>query len=110
MSATVRIERTGRTAVATLDRPPLNILDIATIDALRQGLEELAAEPEILTDLEAKSTPVHRMIKKAVSEAGELAPDAALAEAERIYLEELTRTHDMEEGLTAFLEKRTPNW
>lgn len=36
-------------------------------------------------------------------------PDA-LTEAERVYLSELPRSPDMEEGLKAFLEKRAPRW
>lgn len=35
---------------------------------------------------------------------------ARLAEAERLYLEELMATRDAVEGLTAFLEKRPPKW
>jgi cyclohexa-1,5-dienecarbonyl-CoA hydratase len=33
-----------------------------------------------------------------------------LAELERLYLEWLMRTHDANEGLSAFLEKRQPAW
>ena len=33
-----------------------------------------------------------------------------LAEVERLFLEELIQTVDAQEGLTAFLEKREPNW
>ncbi len=33
-----------------------------------------------------------------------------LERLERLYLDELMRTHDAVEGLTAFLEKRAPNW
>ena len=33
-----------------------------------------------------------------------------LANAESIYLEELMQTHDAVEGISAFLEKRTPHW
>src|SRR4051812_47157452 len=36
--------------------------------------------------------------------------DKGLARAEKIYLEDLMRTVDVEEGVTAFLEKRTPVW
>jgi cyclohexa-1,5-dienecarbonyl-CoA hydratase len=36
--------------------------------------------------------------------------DKGLARAEKIYLEDLMRTVDVEEGVTAFLEKRTPAW
>jgi cyclohexa-1,5-dienecarbonyl-CoA hydratase len=36
--------------------------------------------------------------------------DRMLAETERLYLEELMRTEDAEEGLSAFLEKRKPEW
>jgi cyclohexa-1,5-dienecarbonyl-CoA hydratase len=33
-----------------------------------------------------------------------------LAEVERLYFDELMRTHDAREGLAAFLAKRQPNW
>lgn len=35
---------------------------------------------------------------------------ARLAELERLYLEQLMRTHDANEGLAAFLAKRQPHW
>jgi cyclohexa-1,5-dienecarbonyl-CoA hydratase len=36
--------------------------------------------------------------------------DKGLARAEKIYLEELMRTEDAQEGITAFVEKREPHW
>jgi cyclohexa-1,5-dienecarbonyl-CoA hydratase len=33
-----------------------------------------------------------------------------LEEAERVYLSELMQTHDAQEGIHAFLEKRQPVW
>ncbi len=36
--------------------------------------------------------------------------DKGLARAEKIYLEELMKTADVEEGINAFLEKRAPVW
>jgi cyclohexa-1,5-dienecarbonyl-CoA hydratase len=36
--------------------------------------------------------------------------DKGLARAEKIYLEELMETADAQEGIRAFLEKRTPKW
>jgi enoyl-CoA hydratase/carnithine racemase len=36
--------------------------------------------------------------------------DKGLARAEKIYLEELMQTSDSQEGVQAFLEKRTPRW
>lgn len=36
--------------------------------------------------------------------------DGELPEIERTYLEELMSTHDANEGLQAFLDKRTPHW
>jgi len=35
---------------------------------------------------------------------------AQLDEAERLYLSELIETHDAQEGIRAFLEKRKPVW
>ena len=36
--------------------------------------------------------------------------DKGLARAEKIYLEELMKTNDANEGIRAFMEKRKPEW
>lgn len=44
---TVLLHREGRTATVTLNRPPLNILDIPTIDRLGEVITGLASDPEL---------------------------------------------------------------
>ena len=46
MSEPVRLERDGRLATLTLDGPPLNVLDLATVAALEAALAELADETD----------------------------------------------------------------
>lgn len=65
---------------------------------------------EVTAALTTKSSAVARLAKRGV-EAGTTRPFAqALAENERLYLEELCATEDMHEGLAAFAEKRRPQW
>jgi cyclohexa-1,5-dienecarbonyl-CoA hydratase len=64
----------------------------------------------LLTGITARSAPVTRLTKKAVRAGRDLPFDQALAEAERIYKEELLPLEDLEEGAAAFLEKRRPVW
>ncbi|HVR09725.1 MAG TPA: enoyl-CoA hydratase-related protein [Thermoanaerobaculia bacterium] len=71
---------------------------------LEDGCARLAEE------LGGKSAPVLRLIKRAVAGGRDLPLPEALAAAERIYLDELTRLEDMREGIDAFLEKRPPRW
>jgi len=72
------------------------------------ALDERLAE--IVATLKAKSAPVLRLTKRAVA-AGTSQPfREALAETERLYLSELARGEDMEEGLAAFMAKRKPEW
>jgi cyclohexa-1,5-dienecarbonyl-CoA hydratase len=71
----------------------------------------LAEETRKVVDaLAAKSRPVLALTKRALRACHPGAFEKSLAEAERIYLEELTRTEDMNEGMAAFLEKRRPVW
>lgn len=44
---TVQVLRDGRAATVTLNRPPLNILDIPTIARLGEVIAELAADPDL---------------------------------------------------------------
>ena len=71
---------------------------------LDDGCARLAAE------LAGKSAPVLRLIKRAVAAGRDLPFAEALAAAERLYREELTRLADMREGVDAFLAKRRPEW
>jgi cyclohexa-1,5-dienecarbonyl-CoA hydratase len=44
----INLHREHRIATLTISRPPLNILDIPTIDRLGEVIEDLAADPELL--------------------------------------------------------------
>ena len=50
------------------------------------------------------------MAKKAFYAWDSIHLDKGLARAEKIYLEELMQTHDAQEGINAWLEKRDPVW
>lgn len=75
-------------------------------ETLEQGLRRLKSE------ITSKSTAALRLTKKAVR-AGSARPElfeSALAETERLYIEELATCEDLAEGVAAFLEKRPPEW
>jgi len=56
------------------------------------------------------STIILQYTKKAFNKALGFDFDTQLDEIEEFYLKELMSTHDANEGLQAFLEKRSPNW
>lgn len=58
----------------------------------------------------AMSAAVTPLVKRSIRAGEGDTFERALAESERIYLEELAATADMEEGLQAFLDKRPPAW
>ncbi len=87
-------------------------------DALRFGLVNRVFPVEgfdaAVDDFVAAFTKLSRAAlvhtRKAIRVASEPDLDAALARAERVYLDELMASEDAREGLAAFLEKRKPVW
>ena len=71
---------------------------------LEQKIEEIGRR------ITSKSAAVTRKIKRAVQAGRGRSFEEGLAEAERIYLEELLETEDAREGIEAFLAKRSPQW
>jgi cyclohexa-1,5-dienecarbonyl-CoA hydratase len=56
------------------------------------------------------SSVVLQYTKKAINLGMRLDFDSKLDEVEKLYLNELMATHDANEGLKAFMEKRSPEW
>ena len=89
---------------------------VSAEEALRRGLvnrvvDELeAAAADWVSRLAAKSGSVLALARRAVRQGARGTLPKALARTERLYLEELTRTRDSEEGVEAFLAKRRPRW
>lgn len=91
---------------------------IGAREALALGLVNQVVPPEdleqatqaLLGKLTALSGLVLRLTKKAL--VGGLMDDKkrGLGYIEQVYLDELMQTHDAEEGLRAFLDKRKPVW
>jgi cyclohexa-1,5-dienecarbonyl-CoA hydratase len=91
---------------------------IGAKEAAEIGLINKAVPPDELEDatedfiqkLNSLSGIVIRLTKKATYQGLGLRFEDALANAEEIYLNELMKTYDANEGLSAFLEKRKPVW
>lgn len=82
-----------------------------------QGLvDELSEEPEaaaaawIRASLAAHSPSAMRLATRAARAVLRRDLDALLPRLEHLYIEELLATHDAEEGVRAFIEKRAPRW
>ena len=89
---------------------------IAAAEAVRIGLitrvvDDLDAETEVcVARLTGKSRAVLALARKALRHGRDESFREALAHNERLYREDLAATEDIEEGVRAFLEKRTPRW
>ncbi|HTQ80362.1 MAG TPA: enoyl-CoA hydratase/isomerase family protein, partial [Thermoanaerobaculia bacterium] len=104
-SRTLELLLSGRTLSAEeAERLGLVTWRTATLDGPDGGLAR------VLAQLTARSAAVTRLTKRAVAAGRDHDFAAALQETERLYLEQLCQRADMEEGLTAFLEKRPPVW
>ena len=91
---------------------------ITAAEALQMGLINKMAKDETLDEetrafvkpLLALSAEVLRQTKKAVTAGLRDDLEPSLKAIEDIYLNQLMKTHDAQEGLKAFLEKRKPTW
>ncbi len=95
---------TGR----TFDAAEAERLGLLTRRVAAAELE--GASAELIAALLGHSGAALRLAKRAARAGEELPFGPALTAAERIYLEELLPTADMNEGIAAFLEKRKPRW
>ncbi len=104
-------EKRARELILTGD-----LIDAA--EALKLGLvnyvlpsAELEGKTEnILTKLRELSGSSLAMTRAALDLGSQGGFDAALAEVENLYLHELMKTKDAQEGSRAFMEKRKPEW
>ena len=91
---------------------------ISGAEALAIGLANAAVEAEELETVVAETVQRLSKLSPAVLAAAKKASycwdaihfDKGLARAEQVYLEELMKTEDAQEGIRAWLEKRTPTW
>jgi cyclohexa-1,5-dienecarbonyl-CoA hydratase len=68
------------------------------------------AVEKLLEELSALSPRVLHLTRRTLGQLHSADFLKQLEEAERVYLSELMKTHDAQEGIRAFLEKRTPIW
>jgi cyclohexa-1,5-dienecarbonyl-CoA hydratase len=91
---------------------------ITAQEARELGLVNIVVPPEELDETAAKfigqftklSAPVLKYTRKAVFDGLLDDPGKALDKIEDIYLNQLMKTADAQEGLQAFLDKRKPEW
>jgi len=88
-------------------------VEAASVGLVNQALPEAALDAavnETVATLGKLSPAALAVTKKAIYAWDSVHFDKGLAKAEKIYLEELMKTADAQEGIKAFLEKREPKW
>jgi enoyl-CoA hydratase/carnithine racemase len=65
---------------------------------------------EFIAKLTSMSAPVLKLAKRAMDRSLYVSVEEAISRVEEIYLGDLMQTEDVHEGLTAFMEKRKPEW
>jgi cyclohexa-1,5-dienecarbonyl-CoA hydratase len=65
---------------------------------------------ELLSRFRNLSAAALELTRRAIDLGRARSLDAALKEVENLYLNELMKTHDANEGISAFVEKRKPEW
>lgn len=83
-------------------------IGLATRAVADDQLENAVAQS--IESLERLSPAALAITKKASYAWDSMHFDKGLARAEKIYLEELMKTADAQEGIRAFMERREPNW
>lgn len=95
---------TGRTISGT-EAAAIGIASgVVSADELQATVDQVAAR------LSSLSPAALGITKKAIYAWDSMHFDKGLARAEKIYLDELIRTEDANEGIRAFMEKRQPKW
>lgn len=90
---------------------PMPAAEAARIGLVNRVVTDVEAEAKAWAErFGGKSGTVLALARRAVRNGHHGPFDEALRAAERLYREELLRTHDAEEGVRAFLEKRKPVW
>jgi cyclohexa-1,5-dienecarbonyl-CoA hydratase len=87
--------------------------EAASIGLANRALPEAEVEGtvrELVRQLSTLSPAALAITKKASYVWNAMHFDKGLARAEKIYLDELMKTEDVQEGINAFLEKRQPAW
>ncbi|PYQ37715.1 MAG: hypothetical protein DMF77_26180 [Acidobacteria bacterium] len=90
---------------------PIAAGEAARVGLISRVVDDLEAETRRLVRLLAgKSAAILKRARRALRDGADGSFSEALARIERLYVEGLLATEDMDEGVQAFLEKRPPRW
>lgn len=83
---------------------------LGLVNCVVPGNELEAKTSELLSRFRGLSAAALELTRKAIDLGRVRSLDSALKEVESLYLNELMKTHDANEGISAFVEKRKPQW